>query len=569
MKEFVFGTLSTVEQRMTHMREWRQGVKHHNRLTPRAPQATDTPIVKVTAQLDKPIERMNCVLLEPETAVIPLKRTDTKWELLNWSYIETWKTILPAFADGTLVRYQIEAFASREAEPILADEGEIFSYLVGEAKAPAWAADAIMYQIFPDRFYPGDGRDWNEVSSLDDIYGGTLRGIIQKLDYVAEMGFNTIWINPFFPDDNTHHGYHATDYFDVNPRLGTMDDIHELVAEARKRDIRLILDFVANHWSSQHESFQEALKDPNSKYYEWYHWIDYPHDYHTFFGVMTLPKVNVNHPEVRKYLIDSACFWLKEIGFDGLRCDYALGPSHDFWTELRTAVKKAKPDAWIFGEVVESPATVLSYEGRFDGCLDFALMQALRDTFAMGRMSLAAFDTFLQQHEAYFPTTFALPSFLDNHDMNRFLWLANDDKRKLKLASLCQFTLNGPPVVYNGSEVGVHQEKGMQEPDSQGMAECRQPMLWGEVQDADVRDHYHWLIGLRREYPVLRHGRRQTIHLDEANHTYAYARFDEETVILVALNMSEAVREVTAVYQNISHTFTLQPWSGDVFIAPQ
>jgi len=352
MKEFVFGTLSTIEQRVGHFRAWRQGVKHHHRLTPRVPLATDSPVVKVTVQLDEPVESIVCRVLDPETAVYPCQLVKTEWDLLNWSYIEAWQVQLPARPEGTLVRYQIEAYVAGKAEPILADEGELFSYIVGEVRPPEWAKSTITYQIFPDRFYPGDGRDWNEVNSLNDIYGGTLRGIIQKLDYVAEMGFNAIWINPFFPDDNTHHGYHATDYFDVNPRLGTMEDIHELVVEAHKRHIRLILDFVANHWSSQHETFKEALNDPASRYYEWYHWIDYPHDYRTFFGVMALPKLNVNHPEVRQYLIDSACFWLAEVGFDGLRCDFALGPSHDFWTALRTSVKKAKPDSWMFGEVV-------------------------------------------------------------------------------------------------------------------------------------------------------------------------------------------------------------------------
>lgn len=566
MDEFVFGSLSTIEKRVAYLRDWRQGVKHHNRITPRAPRPSDKPLLQVTVQLDKPVTRLACVMTEPATAVFPLHRVDTQWDLINWAYIETWQVQLPAQPAGTLVRYRIEAYTADTPDPILADEGAVFSYLVGDAAPPAWAADTIMYQIFPDRFYPGHGRDWNPVQSLNDIYGGTLRGIIQKLDYVAEMGFNAIWLNPFFPDDDTHHGYHATDYFGVNPRLGTIEEVRELVAEGRKRGIRLILDFVANHWSSQHESFQEALKDPNSRYYEWYHWLDYPHDYETFFGVMHLPQVNVDHPEVRQYLLDSVCFWLADVGFDGLRCDYALGPSHDFWTELRATVKRVKPEAWIFGEVVESPATILSYEGRFDGCLDFPLMQALRDTFAMERMSLTAFDTFLQQHEAYFPASYLLPGFLDNHDMNRFSWLAKGDKRKLKVASLVQFTLAGPPVVYNGSEVGVPQERGMWQAGSQGMAECRQPMAWGEAQDADLREYFRRLIGLRREHPVLRYGRRQTVHLDETTQTYAYARCDVKETILVALNTSEEEQTVTAVCGDLAHTFTLPPWSGDVHI---
>jgi len=96
MDEFVFGSLATVEKRVAHMRAWRQGVKHHNRLTPRVPLADDQPVVKVTVQLDKPIERIDCVLSEPETAVYPFQCVATKWDLLNWSYIETWQAQLPA-----------------------------------------------------------------------------------------------------------------------------------------------------------------------------------------------------------------------------------------------------------------------------------------------------------------------------------------------------------------------------------------------------------------------------------------------------------------------------------------
>lgn len=568
MDEFVFGSLSTIEQRVAYLRAAQQGIRHNNRLTPLAPQPEDSPLLTVTVQMNQPIAELVCMVSLPTTAVYPLQRVKTEWDLLNWAYVETWQVRLPAQPGNTLVRYQIKATVSGQSEPIYADDGRQFSYLVADHTPPAWAYNSITYQIFPDRFYPGNGRSWNPATSLNDIYGGTLRGIIEKLDYVADMGFNAIWLNPFFPDDNTHHGYHATDYFSVNPRLGSMEDIRELVDAAHKRGIRLILDFVANHWSSQHHSFQEALKDPQSRYYEWYHWIDYPHDYETFFGVMHLPQVNVDHPEVRQYLIDSVCFWLTDVGFDGLRCDYALGPSHDFWTELRTAVKQTKPDAWVFGEVVESPSTILSYQGRFDGCLDFPLMQALRDTFAMGRMSITAFDTFLQQHETYFPDDYPLPSFLDNHDMNRFSWLAGNDIRKIKLAALCQFTLSGPPVVYNGSEVGTPQRLNMRDPHSDGMAECRQPMRWGDEQDADLRDYYRWLIHFRLAHPSLQHGRRQTLFVDETRGLYGYVRDDGTQMVWVGLNISETAQTVTAVYQGHEHTFHLAPCSGDVWVQP-
>ena len=565
MDDFVFGSLSTIDKRLKHFQEWRQGIKHHSLIEPRAPQAHDAPLLTVLAGLPQLIEKIECLVTLPETAVYTFDRARTEWDLFNWQYLQYWQLTLPPQPDGTIVRYRIKATPADGTEPIWANDGEQFSYYVGSNAPPAWSQEAIVYQVFPDRFYPGDGRSWNPAQSLNDIYGGTLRGIIQKLDYIAEMGFNTLWLNPFFPDDS-HHGYHATDYFSVNPRLGTMDDIRELVETAHSKGIRVLLDFVANHWGSQHHSFQEAIRNPDSPFVSWYHWIDYPHDYETFFGVMDLPQVNVNHPEVRDYLLRSVRFWLGDVGFAGLRLDYALGPTHDFWTELRATVKQVRPDAWIFGEVVETPTTLLSYEGRLDGCLDFSLEQAMRDTFALQRMTLSEFASFLIKHERFFPETFSRPSFLDNHDMNRFYFATRHDKRKLKLAALCQFTLVGPPIVYNGSEVGVRQQRAMQDPNSQGMEENRQPMLWDQEQDAEIRDYFRWLIQFRQAHPALWHGRFHIIKSD--NHSLVYARKNEAETIWVALNTGDESQRITAVSSQHQHTFTLPPWSGDVHCFP-
>lgn len=567
MDEFAFGSLSTLEKRVNKLKSWRAGVRHHNRLQPRAPRPGDTPVLTVTVGLDLAIDRVECHVSQPQTAVHPLHLVNTEWDLLNWRYVQTWQAVLPAYPAGTVVRYTINAYpAGSGRSPIPADDGATFSYLVGDPAAPEWSSDAVIYQIFPDRFHPGNGRSWNNTDDLNAIHGGTLRGIIDQLDYIAGMGFNCLWLTPFFPDDDTHHGYHATDYFDVKPGLGTLADVRELVAKAHKRGIRLLLDFVANHWSSEHESFQAAVQDKNSPYYDWYNWIEWPHDYETFFGVMELPQVNVDNPDVRDYLLRSARFWLADVGFDGLRLDYALGPSHDFWTDLRATVKQIKPDAWLFGEVVETPTTILSYEGRLDGCLDFPLMQALRDTFALQRMDLAAFDAFLNNHLRFFPPTFSLPSFLDNHDMNRFLYVAKNDPARLKLAALCQFTLPGAPVVYNGTEVGVSQQMGMAQPGSQGMAEARQRMAWGDAQDADLRAYFQWLIRLRQEHAALRRGARATLHLDAAAQTYVYLRHDEDEKVVVALNLSTEPRTIPLRDEQygLEHTFHLPPQSGEV-----
>ena len=566
-QETLFGLTATIEDRSIYAQLRLQGIRHRRRLSPGSPRAGEQPTASVIVGPGLPVDEVVCLITQPEAAVIPLRRVKTEWDLLLWGYYEVWEAQLPDHPAGSLVRYQIRAHDEDSGEIYWADEGAEYSYLVGDSGPPAWALPAIIYQIFPDRFSPGRGRDWNPVSGLSDIYGGTLRGVIDHLDYIAEMGFTAIWLNPFFPDD-THHGYHATDYFAVNPRLGTTDDMRELVDKAHERGIRLLLDFVGNHWGSKHLSFQEARANRNSPYYNWYTWTNWPDEYTAYFNVPDLPKLNVNNPAVRDYLLRSIGYWIGDMGFDGLRLDHADGPTYDFWTDVRAVTRSIRPDAWVFGEVVRPPDQQLSYAGLFDGTLDFLLCQAMRNTFATGEMGLAAFDAFLNRHEAYFPaqSAFSRPSFLDNHDMNRFLWQAGGDQRKLRLAALVQFTLAGTPIVYNGTEVGVTQVRGIHDPDSEGMEECRQPMLWGEDQDSGLSSWFWYLSHLRRDHPVLWRGGRETLHLDSAAGTYAYVREDGDEALMVGLNLSDEPREFKVAYapRGAVATFNLPPISGDV-----
>ncbi len=564
MNETIFGLFFTDERRLNYVKGLQGGVKHLNNLKPHAPKPDDEPVVTVTVESERRIERVLCVLSEPETAVFSLTRADIDWDLLNWSYRETWRCTLPAQPEGTLVRYQILAYPADGSEPILADDSPSFSYLVDTTPLPAWARDARIYQLFPDRFSPGNGRSWHEVSCLHDIHGGTIRGIIDNLDYIAETGFNCIWLNPFFPD-KTHHGYHATDHFSVNPRLGTLDDMVELVDKGHAKGIRFLLDFVGNHVGSSHAYFQDALANENSRYHDWFYWEAWPEKYAAYFQVPDLPELNTHHPEVRQYLFDSVRYWLTDIGFDGLRIDYVLGPSHDFWTELRQTVRQAKPDAWMFGEATHTPDFLVTYNGRFDACLDFLLTQHLRDTFAFNTMDVAAFDNFLHLHETFFGAEAHAPSFLDNHDMDRFLLIAGNDKRKLKLAALCQFTLAGPPIVYNGTEVGVCQDMLIHKRESQGMEECRQPMLWGDDQDVDLHNYFRNLLYLRRDHPVIWQGKRETVHVNAAAGTYAYTISDDKESILVVFNLSDQERTFTIRFpdKEMINEVKLAPWSGD------
>ncbi|HSH04429.1 MAG TPA: alpha-amylase family glycosyl hydrolase [Anaerolineae bacterium] len=558
MNELVFGTLATPELRLAYARQRQQGVSHHNQRQPWVPEPGERPMLKVTIEEKVAIEKVVCHITEPEKRTVLLDRVDTNWDLFNWTYYQTWQGQLPAYDEGRVVRYHILAHPADGSPPIPADNGQNFSYLVREISPPDWSYEAVIYQVFPDRFAVGHDQQWRDTDDLTAIHGGTLAGIIEKLDYIADLGFNCIWLNPFFPD-TTHHGYHATDYFAVNPRLGNMDDLRRLLNEAHGRGIRIILDFVANHWGSGHFSFQHARQHEDSPYHNWYHWDQWPDEYETFFGVKDLPTINVDHPEARAYLLKAAHFWLTEFDFDGYRLDYAYGPSHDFWADFFATVKVANPDAWVFGEVVETPNKQLSYLGYFDGCLDFMLLQIMRHTFAQRRRTLVEFDSFLTQHERFFPPNFSQPCFLDNHDMNRFIWLADGDSRILKVAATCQFTLPGQPIVYYGTEVGISQDLSIQPPDNGGMEQARKRMVWSEEgQDRELHAFYKRLIAFRRDNPVLVYGQRCTLYVSDETKTYVYSRYDETTRLIIFLSLSDKEEKVLIADQ----LFTLPPYAA-------
>jgi glycosidase len=167
-----------------------------------------------------------------------------------------------------------------------------------------------------------------------------------------------------------------------------------------------------------------------------------------------------------------------------------------------------------------------------DGCLDFILLEGLRQAFAFGKWDAAQLADFLTRHEAYFPPGFSRPSFLDNHDMNRFLWAASNNKRRLRLAALCQFTLSGPPVIYYGTEVGLSQQRDVRQEGLGLPEEARLPMPWESLQDQKLFAYYRNLIALRREHPALRQPGLQILHA--AGSLLAYQRGE----LIVCLNLA-------------------------------
>jgi glycosidase len=214
--------------------------------------------------------------------------------------------------------------------------------------------------------------------------------------------------------------------------------------------------------------------------------------------------------------------------------DYAIGPTPDFYADFRRVTRAARPDCWTFGEAIDPPDGQLAFEGGLDGTLDFMLLEALRATFGFGRWEARRFADFLDRHEAFFPRTFSRPSFLDNHDMNRFLWVARGDKRRLKLAALCQFALAGPPIIYYGTEAGLSQVRDIRQGGWALHEEARLPMVWGTAQDEALLSFYRALGKLRHDRPALRRGGRTTLLADGS--TLAFRRGEGAEAVVAVLN---------------------------------
>jgi glycosidase len=548
MRDNLYGHQFLPAYRAPRLLEDTAGIRHFTRRQPLAPRGGEPVRLTVTTSGGTPFAEIACWYGTSGAAEsrVAFAAADTTWDHLSWDYVRHWTAQLPAQADGVVLRYVIGGRVAGSDRWVFADNqadsraaATEFAVCIGEPAEPAWAREAVIYHIFLDRFAPGGGRGWLPAAQVTDFYGGTLRGVIEQLDYIRGLGFNTLWLSPVFPSP-TPHGYDATDLFTVEPRLGTNADLIELFDCAHRKGLRVLLDFVPNHWSNDHPTFRAASENPDSPYRDWYIWKEWPRSYEAFYNVQTMPKLNVGASSVRQHLLEAAQFWLAQ-GADGYRLDHANGPVQEFWADFRRACQRAQPDCWLFGEVVKPPPMQRTYYGNLHGNLDFALARAIRETFALGAWDFARLDAFLSAHFAYFPAGYSHPAFFDNHDMNRLLFLAGDDTRRLKLAALLLFTLPGAPILYYGTETGLSQQKSIA--DGLGFDEVRLPMRWGAEQDAGLVEYFRKLIHLRRQHPAILSGERRTLLLDPARGLYAYA---PAAGLVVAFNLS-AKRHTLAI----------------------
>ncbi|MFB5269292.1 alpha-glycosidase [Paenibacillus enshidis] len=411
-------------------------------------------------------------------------------------------------------------------------------------KSPAWVKDAVFYQIFPERFANGDPSNdpegtepWGGEPRRDNFFGGDLQGVIDHLDYLNELGISAIYFTPVFLA-TTNHKYDTEDYMKVDPHFGDLETLKGLVNECHRRGIRVLFDAVFNHSGRTFAPFVDVLeKGEKSAYKDWFHVRQFPlrvvdgvPTYDTFSFEPMMPKLNTEHPEVKKYLLGAAEYWTREIGIDGWRLDVSDEVDHAFWREFRKTVKAANPEAYILGEMWNESSEWLQGD-QFDATMNYPFTYAVHDFFIKQELDAEGFAFRIGKQIARYPKQAAEVAFnlLDSHDTPRILTLAGGDKQKMRLAVTFQFTYIGTPCIYYGDEIGLD---GGPDPG------CRKCMQWNEAkQDRELLHFYQELIELRRSHPALRAEGAITFLSAEADGSaIAYERRGADEVLIVLLN---------------------------------
>ena len=470
-----------------------------------------------------------------------------------------------------------------------------------ETPTPAWFGQSITYQIFPDRFCrlsvpdPAGmigGRwvheNWSDIPEWQpdsqgevrnrDFFGGSLQGILSKLDDLAAFGVTTLYLNPIF-ESASNHRYNTADYLAIDPMLGTEADFRQLCREAKSRDIRVILDGVFNHTGSQSRYFNAdgfypepgAAQSQASPYFSWFSFHPWPTDYDAWWGIKTLPAVQENDSGYRDFIIrdrDSVVrHWLRA-GASGWRLDVADELPDDFIADIRAAMDETAPGSLLLGEVWEDATTKVAYSQRrryllgqeLHGVMNYPFRNALI-AYLLGGDADEFRETLEAIRENYPPNAFSsLMNFLGTHDTPRILTVlgashvpdSKEDRAsyrlspeerqmglaRLRLAALVLFTFPGAPTVYYGDEAGM---EGWEDPFN------RAGYPWGR-EDTELKAWFARLARLRQDRPALQSG--QLHWCWTAGPILAFARELNGQLLTTVINAADTPQSL------------MLPWSG-------
>lgn len=395
----------------------------------------------------------------------------------------------------------------------------------------------LIYFIMTDRFYDGDSTN-NNFSDVDKndtkaYHGGDLKGIIEKLDYIKSLGTTAIWITPVVKnEEGGYHGYWANDFYKVDPHLGNMDNLKNLVEEAHKKDIKVMLDHVVNHTGYK----SPWLKDKNKK--DWFHdkvnitnWSD--QDQIENGWLAGLPDLNQENNEVKKYLIDNTLWWIENTGVDGMRLDTVRHVPKEFWSQFANTIKEKYPDFYLLGEVWNENSRYLEQYHKLgiDGMTNYSLYKGIREAFTRFGKTNSLISALKSESNFSNPTVNGI--FIDNHDNPRLISQAGEfGDEYLKQALTFIMTYPSIPIIYYGTEIGM---EGKADPDN------RKDMNWNEIENNDILQFYKELVNLRETHPAL--NSEEFKLLDYNSYFISYMRKTEDDSIIVILNVQNKERD--------------------------
>ena len=423
-----------------------------------------------------------------------------------------------------------------------------FNHRADRIRVPEWMADAIVYNIFPDSFATGSRSVSGKATELRygdhpvrGKLGGTIRGVTENLDYIRDLGFNCIYLNPIFAAGE-YHKYDLLDYYHIDPAFGTDEDFRELVRKAHQMGIRVMIDGVFNHCGWHFFAFEDVVKNGrSSRYWKWFYDLkepvtvpdnmeDYP-NYSCFGYERMMPKLACDEPEVRDYFCKVGAYWVREFDIDGWRLDVASEINDSFWRAFRQTVKAIRPDCALIGEVWESAGHWLD-GSMFDSTMNYDFRKHCTAFFAKNSIDAEGFrhrvtDMLMRYRR---PVAYGQLNLLDSHDVSRFLSLCGEDRSRQQLAVLFQMTFVGMPCVFYGDELemtGIKEE------------EYRHPMPW-ERADAPMLDFFRQVIQLRNREAALRRGDFTCEKAEDG--WFIYSRAYREEKVTVVMNVSKMAR---------------------------
>lgn len=439
----------------------------------------------------------------------------------------------------------------------------------------------VFYQIFPERFNLGDkqkdksyiNRPWDTIklksedpSKHQDVFiGGDLQGIIDKLDYIKDLGIDVIYMTPIYPSESNHK-YDVKDYFGVDKMFGNEKTLKTLVDLAHDKGLKIVLDLVFNHTSKNHPFFQDVLKNgKNSKYYNFYSFLDKPLsvdglNYYSFASVPGMPKLNSSNPEVQKYFTEVGKYYLEKYSVDGYRLDVANEVSHDFWTHFKREIKKVDPNVILIGENWDNAYEFLKND-EFESVMNYGFYTICWDHYIHKIVNNQQFVDRLNWLLTRYKdgNNKMMLNLLDSHDTPRFYTYVNDNKDLYLNAILTLISFLGYPMIYYGDEIFM---KGGGDPAN------RKGMEWDSV---EFKSPYHKLfkdiVRLRKLQPFK--SGEIDISLNE-NNLIIIKRYLQDEAYEVVLN-NTADKKITyscngkIVLSNKYENNILKPWSFVVY----